>query len=59
MWAGYGGRLHCAYIIDLMLYPTHNTRLGYGRGSKKLGVPTANLPESLFAEVTICWFFFF
>ncbi|CAN0452355.1 unnamed protein product, partial [Ectocarpus sp. 12 AP-2014] len=23
---------------------------GYGRGSKKLGVPTANLPESQFAE---------
>jgi len=23
---------------------------GYGRGSAKLGVPTANLPESLFAE---------
>jgi len=23
---------------------------GYGRGSKKLGIPTANLPESLFGE---------
>jgi len=23
---------------------------GYGRGGKKLGVPTANLPESLFAD---------
>ena len=56
MWASYGGRLHCTYI-DLMLCPQHNTHnthtLGYGRGSKKLGVPTANLPESLFAEVTV------
>ena len=23
---------------------------GYGRGSKKLGVPTANLPSSLFSD---------
>lgn len=33
-----------------MRYLRGTVSTGYGRGSKKLGVPTANLPESQFAE---------
>ncbi|KAJ1472413.1 hypothetical protein T484DRAFT_1638670 [Baffinella frigidus] len=36
--------------MEEVLYMRGEVATGYGRGGKKLGVPTANLPESLFAE---------
>ncbi|CAM9333128.1 unnamed protein product [Pylaiella littoralis] len=35
---------------ETVRYLRGEVSMGYGRGSKKLGVPTANLPESQFAE---------
>eukprot|EP00752_Nemacystus_decipiens_P002591 g2424.t1 len=35
---------------EIVRYLRGTVSTGYGRGSKKLGVPTANLPESQFAE---------
>eukprot|EP00903_Cladosiphon_okamuranus_P010623 g10046.t1 len=35
---------------EVVRYLRGTVSTGYGRGSKKLGVPTANLPESQFAE---------
>jgi len=37
-------------VMEEVLYMRGEVATGYGRGGKKLGVPTANLPESLFAE---------
>lgn len=36
--------------VDPLTVHGRQVSTGYGRGSKKLGVPTANLPESQFAE---------
>ncbi|CAM9829915.1 unnamed protein product, partial [Heterosigma akashiwo] len=36
--------------LDTVLGVEGEVSQGYGRGGKKLGVPTANLPESLFSE---------
>ena len=36
--------------LSMLRYFCGEVATGYGRGGKKLGVPTANLPESLFAK---------
>eukprot|EP00529_Nitzschia_sp_RCC80_P026296 CAMPEP_0113471224 /NCGR_PEP_ID=MMETSP0014_2-20120614/16866_1 /TAXON_ID=2857 /ORGANISM="Nitzschia sp." /LENGTH=349 /DNA_ID=CAMNT_0000363849 /DNA_START=135 /DNA_END=1184 /DNA_ORIENTATION=- /assembly_acc=CAM_ASM_000159 len=45
---GGGSKTDDSFLLEKVLKFRGNVATGYGRGGKKLGVPTANLPASLF-----------
>lgn len=50
-----GPTIHEGTALDSILRIKGKVASGYGRGSRKLGFPTANLPSSLFGEALEAW----